>query len=1025
MYTRRIGAIALTVVCLSSVVAAQEQIDIQNWPAPPYWAPPAQPQRDAAEGAPTAASALEPSVLPTEPLPFIAIAPCRLIDTRNPVGTYGGPPLVVDTPRSFPVAGQCGVAANAEAVSVNVTVTNTQGGGWVALYPAGSPWPGVSTVNYPTSWVSVANAAIVPLGGGGFTALAAVSATDLIVDVNGYYAPAGVRSVFGRTGNVVGAAGDYTANQVTNLPAGGITATDVQGALDGLDTGKAGIVHTHSGSEIAGLTSGGITFGNASGSLAQSSSQLFWDQANNRLGIGTASPAHQLDLTGMVNMPATTATSGTPTAGVLFFAGQRFLHAFDPIGARSNTFLGIEAGNFTMGGAGEQGRANTGIGFYALRATTTGRGNTAVGNSSLTGNMTGDDNTSVGWGSLSQNTTGSANTAIGHFSLNSNIEGTSNTALGLAGLLNNTGSSNIALGKDAGFNLTTGSYNIDIGNQGVADEGNTIRIGTPGDQNRTFVAGIRGVTPGSADGLPVIIDSNGQLGTSTSVGAVTSVFGRTGAVTAQAGDYAASQVSNAPAGNISSTTAQAAVNELDAEKAALAHSHTGSQITGLTSGGVTFGNASGSLAQDANQLYWDQTNRRLGLGTSAPQQQLELTGMMRMPATAATAGTPTAGVLYLGTDPFLHNYPPGADNTFVGEHAGNFSMTGINNTGIGNLALNSTTTGGHNTAIGHLTLTSNTEGNDNTSVGSVSLYQNTVGSANTAAGYHSLYANTAASRNTAVGKDSLYTQSYDNGGTSWDSDNTAVGYQALYTNDPTSTTNGNANTAVGSQSLYSNTTGKANTAVGIVSLYSTDTGSENTALGYQALYGNLGGSYNIGIGYGGGSLLTTGSSNIAIGNYGVAGESNTIRIGSAPNQTRAFIAGITGANVGTSSAVYVNAAGQLGTVQSSIRYKQDVQDMGETSTRLLELRPVTFHYRNDPEGPLQYGLIAEEVEQVLPELVVHDATGRPETVAYHELPTMLLNELQKQHAIIQAQEAQIEALMARLEALEAHHPAER
>jgi hypothetical protein len=550
---RTVGFLAAAFVLLAPALIAQQADDLPlvNWPAPPYWAPPLPPARDAADIEPTTAegASLEPLALPTEPLPFIAITPCRLIDTRNPVGTYGGPPLVIDTPRSFPIAGQCGVAANAEAVSVNVTVTNTQGGGWVALYPAGSPWPGVSTVNYPTSWVSVANAAIVPLGGGGFTALAAVSATDLIVDINGYYAPAGVRSVFGRTGNVVGAVGDYTASQVTNVPAGGITATEVQGALNGLDTAKAGIVHTHTGSEIAGLNSGGVTFGNAAGHLGQNVSQLFWDQTNNRLGIGTSAPSFRLDVNGVLRMPDTTVSGMVPTAGVLVLGGQGFLHNYAKPGSEGeNTFVGMLAGNFTLGG---------------------------------TTSSEGSFNTAIGAWSLNDNTTGHDNTAVGRYSLGSNADGYGNTAVGISSLYSNTsGSRNIALGYGAGSSVT-GSHNIDIGTDGVAAESNTIRLGGA-NQTRAFVAGIRGVTPGVSDGLAVIIDSNGQLGTSATVGAVTSVFGRTGAVTADPGDYTAAKVTNAPAGNVAATSVQGAINELDGEKAALAHTHSGADITSGT-----------------------------------------------------------------------------------------------------------------------------------------------------------------------------------------------------------------------------------------------------------------------------------------------------------------------------------------------------------------------------------------------------------------------------------------------------------
>ena len=229
--------------------------------------------------------------------------------------------------------------------------------------------------------------------------------------------------------------------------------------------------------------------------------------------------------------------------------------------------------------------------------------------------------------------------------------------------------------------------------------------------------------------------------------------------------------------------------------------------------------------------------------------------------------------------------------------------------------------------------------------------------------------------------------------------------------------------------------GGDNVVFGVLgAFFQNTTGHDNTALGAMALYNNSTGSNNIAIGSTAGAELTTGNYNIDIGNQGVAGESNTMRIGKAyssadgSGQSATYIAGIRGVTTGQNNAiaVVIDSNGQLGTVSSSIRFKQDVADMGNASSRLMELRPVTFHYKTQPDGPLQYGLIAEEVSEVMPELVIRDATGQIESVAYHEMPAMLLNELQKQQAqiadqakTINMQQAQIEALVARLAALEA------
>ena len=237
--------------------------------------------------------------------------------------------------------------------------------------------------------------------------------------------------------------------------------------------------------------------------------------------------------------------------------------------------------------------------------------------------------------------------------------------------------------------------------------------------------------------------------------------------------------------------------------------------------------------------------------------------------------------------------------------------------------------------------------------------------------------------------------------------NTASGAEAFV-----SDTSGGQNTAHGVSALFSNTTGNLNNALGESALYNNTTGSSNIAIGQGALYNNTVGNGNIAIGNNAGYSLMTGSSNITIGTDGVASESNTIRMGSVSTQTATFIAGIRGVTTGFADAVnvMVDSAGQLGTVSSSRRVKDDIADMGETSGALMQLRPVTFHYKTDqnPEGrALQYGLIAEEVAEVAPGLVARSADGQPETVYYQFLAPMLLNEYQKQQRTIAEQAAQL------------------
>src|SRR5204862_3571943 len=167
---------------------------------------------------------------------------------------------------------------------------------------------------------------------------------------------------------------------------------------------------------------------------------------------------------------------------------------------------------------------------------------------------------------------------------------------------------------------------------------------------------------------------------------------------------------------------------------------------------------------------------------------------------------------------------------------------------------------------------------------------------------------------------------------------------------------------------------------------------------------------------------------IDIGNSGVAGESNTMRIGRAANQTRAFIAGIRGVTTANANAVpvVIDSAGQLGTVSSSRRFKNEIKPMDQTSEAILGLEPVTFHYKSDSTGTAQFGLIAEEVAKVNPDLVVRDENGEIYSVRYEAVNAMLLNEFLKEHrkneeqeATIARQQKQIEALTAGLQKVSA------
>ena len=372
--------------------------------------------------------------------------------------------------------------------------------------------------------------------------------------------------------------------------------------------------------------------------------------------------------------------------------------------------------------------------------------------------------------------------------------------------------------------------------------------------------------------------------------------------------------------------------------------------------------------------------------------------------------------------------------------------TGIDNAGFGPSTLSADTTGSYNSAFGQAALSANTTGGVNSAVGESALANNTTGSRNSALGQYALEHNTGGSDNTGVGYAAL---NFDTG-----SDNTAVGSGAMFsngvgTNDTSvghsalnSNTTGNNNTAVGSGSMSGNNTGIDSTSVGANALAVDSNSAFNSAFGQQALNALSSGAFNQAFGEEAGRNLQTGSndlllgylagasytgsesSNIDIGNGGVTGDNNVIRIGTpgtgAGQQDQTFLAGVYGATVTSGATVLVNSSGQLGTVSSSERFKTDIHGIGPWVQQLLmALRPVTFHYKaqyiKGQPNPLEYGLIAEQVAKVDPNLVVYGADHQPYTVAYQELPALLLAQVQRQQLQIEALRAQMRGL-ARLQA---------
>ena len=318
--------------------------------------------------------------------------------------------------------------------------------------------------------------------------------------------------------------------------------------------------------------------------------------------------------------------------------------------------------------------------------------------------------------------------------------------------------------------------------------------------------------------------------------------------------------------------------------------------------------------------------------------------------------------------PKLHAVVPPPDGGYPG-----------GNTAEGQDALLNLTTGTFNTAVGWVSLRSVTDGIYNTGIGAGALFFN-IGNGNTAVGAGALLSNTTGVANGANGSFAL-----------------------------ANNTTGNNNTATGQLVLFSNTTGNDNTANGLLAMYSNTTGNSNSAVGELALEENTTGNNNIALGYLAGVNLTTGDNNIHIGNQGFEGESGAIRIGEQGTQTATFVAGISGATVADGVPVVVGADGHLGTLTSSARFKHEIKPMDNASEVILALKPVTFRYKKDidPERIPQFGLVAEQVEKIDPDLVARDRKGNPYTVRYEAVNAMLLNEFLKEHRKVQQHESTI------------------
>jgi len=588
-------------------------------------------------------------------------------------------------------------------------------------------------------------------------------------------------------------------------------------------------------------------------------------------------------------------------------------------------------------------------------ASITGNFNTALGTGTLAANTSGYYNTASGISALASNTTGNDNTASGVGALDDNTTGYENTASGAFALYaNTTGYENAASGYVALANNTTGGFN-------TANGGGALSRNTTGDSN----------TASGTDAL--VVNTTGTNNVAVGVGAGYQLT--TGNSNTLLGYLAGYNFTGAESNNID-IGSQGATGESGVIRIGTAGTQTATYIAGIN--GVTPSgsplpvviNSSGQLGTGATAVG-TITGITAGTGLTGGGSSGNVTLNVDETVIATQAFANNAATMaqnnaetYASNLPFL----PLAGGTLTGGLIGTTANFGsVNSTYPYNI-------GGTNV----LTVDSSLE---NVFVGGPEQPSIT-GNSNTALGYPTLFANTTGYNNTGVGSDALYLN-----------------------------TTGNSNTAVGDGALLYNMTGNTNVALG-------------TGAGGSLAYNNSkGGSGNIMLGYDAGANFDANeSNNIDIGNLGVTGESGVIRIGDTaaqdsctplPCQTATYIAGINGVTVSGGSTVLINSSGQLGTVSSSRRYKEDIQDMGAASDGLLRLRPVTFRYKKpsqDGSKPIQYGLIAEEVAEVYPDLVVRGKDGQIETVQYYKLDAMLLNEIQKLSKAKAADQTEMEKL---------------
>ncbi len=776
------------------------------------------------------------------------------------------------------------------------------------------------------------------------------------------------------------------------------------------------------GGTITGVTAGtDLTGGGTSGNVTLNLNTSALNSTYAQLTAANTFTGNQM-VSGNLSATGVVTGSGYQIGSNLFAFGSY---------ANGNAFLGF-AGNSSMSGVG-----NTASGQQALFSDTTGSGNTASGSSALLANTTGSANIATGSSALYSNTSGGYNAASGYAALYSNTTGSYNAASGEQALFNNTtGSYNTATGFMAGETADnsagTGSNNTAVGANIVFSTGsltNATAIGANSEvsENNALVLGCvvgwdncaNAVNVGIGTTAPVyaldvygsghftqpvtfgspVNFASGQTfpGTGTITG-VTANTGLTGGGTS--GTVSLALATNACASGSALTAlpftcaafATTGANTFTASQSvqgnlSAAGTVTGASVTatGAVSGGTV--NATNSFSLGGTPFAsgsYANSNAFLGFAGN----------------TTMTGGANTAS----GTNALASN-TTGSANTASGTSALASNTTGSANTASGYEALNQNTTGSYNTASGTWALIENTTGTNNTAVGNQVLFHNTAGSYNTASGNFALFTNTTGTNNTAVGNQALYS----NGpGADY---NTAVGNVALYYN-----TGGFWNTATGAAALNANTTGASNTADGLNALLDNTTGSNNTGVGYQALWSNGTGSYNTGVGYQAGtdSSYPNLTNATAIGSNAWVAESNALVLGCIAGMNNCN--GAVNVGIGTEQPSHVFTIAQgLGdayadgwSTYSSRRWKTNIKTLPDALAKVEQLRGVSYDLTNS--GRHEIGVIAEEVGQVVPEVVTYEKNGKDaQGVDYSRLTALLIEAVKQQERQINAQQSQMTA----------------